>query len=530
MSDSPRTLGPTHAVARGLIVAGVLFLSFAFFYQAGGWNQNSRFNLVRSIVEQGSLQVDDYRYNTGDLAFVDGHYYSDKAPGLSFLAVPAVAAARPILSAVGVDPGSDGALTGLSYLATLIAVALPTALAGLGIYWLSLRFGASSGGATFAAVTFGIATPMWAYATLLWGHALTAALLVGGFAAAVALRDDRSARGDYVLGAVAGLSVGWATVSEFTAAVPAALIGGLAIKHAWGRDVRRLTRIIAALVAGALACGLVLATHNILAFGSPFEFGYSSTVNFAENREGLFGVGAPDPDVLNDLLFGLYRGLLPLAPVVALAPVGLYLLARRREMRASALVAGGIPVYYLLVNAGYNTWHGGWTYGPRHLAPALPFLCLPLALVWTRVRWQPRLLLFALALWGTALALVAVSTTAQSPEYLGKPITDLHWPAFRDSRLSLNTSAFYVDPELFPPEVVDDTFDRKAWNLGERVGLSGHVSLIPLVLVWGVASVAWWQLGRDSRQRTPRTMTRRRPGRQGRPVRVAPRESPAGVR
>jgi hypothetical protein len=251
-------------------------------------------------------------------------------------------------------------------------------------------------------------------------------------------------------------------------------------------------------------------------------------VNYPENREGLFGVGAPDLGVVSELLIGRYRGLLPLAPVVAVAPIGLYLLARKRDTRAIAVVAGCIPLYYLLVNAGYNTWDGGASYGPRHLGAALPFLCLPLAIVWTSGRWFPRVILVALALWGVSLSLVAVSTTGFPPDYFRDPISQLHWPAFRDSRLSLNTSAFYVDDVPSPPEVVDDTFDRKAWNLGELVGLSGHVSLVPLFVVWSVAGAAWWLLGREPARQRPRGLTRVR-GRPAGSLRAAPHGSPAGV-
>ena len=32
--------------------------AYAYFYQAGGWNQNARFDLVRALVEQGTLTID----------------------------------------------------------------------------------------------------------------------------------------------------------------------------------------------------------------------------------------------------------------------------------------------------------------------------------------------------------------------------------------------------------------------------------------------------------------------------------------
>src|SRR5262249_57538468 len=77
-----------------------LFVTFAWFYQAGGWNQNSRFDLVRAIVDEGTLRIDDYHRNTGDKARWNGHYDSDKAPGLALAAVPAVAPAPPVVPPV----------------------------------------------------------------------------------------------------------------------------------------------------------------------------------------------------------------------------------------------------------------------------------------------------------------------------------------------------------------------------------------------------------------------------------------------
>ena len=83
--------------ARALLIAAVLFISYAYFYEGGGWNQNSRFDLIRAIIEQRTLRIDAYHGNTEDKALYQGHYYSDKAPGLALLALPAVAAVRPIL-------------------------------------------------------------------------------------------------------------------------------------------------------------------------------------------------------------------------------------------------------------------------------------------------------------------------------------------------------------------------------------------------------------------------------------------------
>src|SRR5258708_8126897 len=96
---------------------------YAYFFQAGGWNQNVRFDLTRAIVEQHTLVLDDYIVNTGDYAFVDRHYYSDAAPGLSMLAVPVYASVHPLAGGHRVR----GWLVHLgAYLSPLVCVPLPS--------------------------------------------------------------------------------------------------------------------------------------------------------------------------------------------------------------------------------------------------------------------------------------------------------------------------------------------------------------------------------------------------------------------
>ena len=112
----------------------LLFASYAYFYQAGGWNQNSRFDLVRAITNEHTLNIDPFKFSTGDIAFFEGHYYSAKAPGLALTAAPLVAAVRPVMRAFGGDPETLAGLAGLSYLSTVFTAGLFTALAGVSLF------------------------------------------------------------------------------------------------------------------------------------------------------------------------------------------------------------------------------------------------------------------------------------------------------------------------------------------------------------------------------------------------------------
>jgi hypothetical protein len=469
------------------VMAAALFASYAYFYGAGGWNQNSRFALIRALLERHTVQIDAYQLHTGDRALWQGHYYTDKAPGASLLALAPVQAARLLSRAVGVDPASFPGIAWTSYVAAVVTSGIFTVIAALCVFWLSLRWGATTAAALFAATAYGIATPAWAYATLFMGHGQTAGCLMLALVAADALRDAAPPRRAGLAWTI-GIAGGWAVVTEFQAAIPAVFIGLLAL--AWdglkGMPDKRRWPLVVRIAGGVVIAAIPLLVYNTAAFGSPFHIGYSSEEGFKELHTGFFGITYPNPSTVRELLVGEYRGLLPLSPLMAAVPIGLILLGRNGYAGA-ALAAGGIGVYYLLLNASYFYWEGGWAFGPRQMTAALPFLALGLAPLWDLGRTAGRALLLAGWIWGVGVTLVGVSTTPQPPATFKAPLRELLWPAFRDGDLSLN-------PQTFVHNSVDVAHLRgggdphAAWNLGELAGLHGLVSLLPLLLVWLAAA------------------------------------------
>jgi hypothetical protein len=256
-----------------------------------------------------------------------------------------------------------------------------------------------------------------------------------------------------------------------------------------GRGVRRILTTATLLAAGGAIPAIVLLAHNALAFGSPLHLGYAVADSpLGELHTGLFGVTYPAAWRIREILIGRYRGLLPLSPLMAVTPVGLAMLAGRPRRRAPALVAAASATFYLLFNASYYYWEGGWAYGPRQMMSALPFLALGLAPLWDWSHRPGRLVLVAGWSWGVALTLIAVSTTPQPPSTVQAPVRELLWPAFKEGDLSLNNQSFLTyraQAELLRghPEL------HAATNLGEALGLRGLWSLLPLGLVWAAGGL-----------------------------------------
>jgi hypothetical protein len=265
------------------------------------------------------------------------------------------------------------------------------------------------------------------------------------------------------------------------------------------RDCRdpSLGPVLLRILAGGAMLAAVLMIYQTAAFGSPFHIGYASEQGFEQLRAGFFGITTPKWWRVREILVGQYRGLLPLAPLIAVTPIGLWLLARSPRSRRAAIVAGATAAFYLALNASYFYWEGGWAYGPRQLMPALPFVALGLAPLWDNAKRLGRLLLAAGWAWGAALTLIAVSTTPQPPGSVMAPVRELLWPAFRDGDLSLNHQTF-VHFTADGDRLRGRTIPHAAWNLGEIAGLRGHASLLPLAAIW-VGAAAALQLERRRR-------------------------------
>lgn len=478
------------------LIALLTFVSYAYFYPGGGWNQNSRFDLVRAIVERGTLQIDAYQANTNDKALYNGHYYSDKAPGQPLLAVPAAAATRTIQKLTGVDPVSARAVVALSYASGLFSVALPFSIACSALFLIALHLGASTKAAAFAAIAMGLGTPLWAYATLFWAHDLAGACLLLSFGAALLLGSGDGEH-DAAWASSVGLLAGCATLAEYPAAPASAILAVFALLRVWSGGWPSRTRVALGIAAGALPCVLVLLAYQHAAFGSAIHPSYSYEAGpFPWMHHGYFGLKYPRLDVAFKLLFGVKRGLFLFAPVTAVAVFGLRLLWKNPATRLPSGAASAIFVYYLILNASYADWTTGWTYGARYMGAGIPALCVGLAPAWDYFRANGRKMLLALLAVSIFFSLAAVSTTPQPPDNLRSPLTQLILPAFFRGHMSLEHIS------MLGPAEEDGSGRYGSFNLGELAGLHGFASLLPLFAIWMIAAGAWVRLG-DKDLRAP---------------------------
>jgi hypothetical protein len=332
-------------------------------------NEFTRWALAASLVENGTPEISSTLPLLGpafeDVSEKDGRVFSNKAPGATLVALPGFLLARPFAG-----PPSPAAMRPVLWAMRLFGAALPAALLALVLFQAAVRFGAPPPRAASAAFALLFATPLFTYGLLLYSHALVAACLFGGWVA-LFFRDDPSRffRRDLVAGALLGLAV----ISEYPAAVPAAVLALCAVVPAPRRAL--------ALALGGAPFAALLGAYNLACFGGVFELS-SAHERAAAFRSlasaGLFGISLPSPEILLRLLADPSKGLLVFSPFLLLWPAAL------RASRAALPSTGRLalvlaPLSLLVLYAGYPNWHGGFSVGPRYLVAALPFLVFPFA-------------------------------------------------------------------------------------------------------------------------------------------------------
>lgn len=330
-----------------------------------GPQDRTRYELTRHIVLFDTISLEHTLF---DRAVYQGHTYSDKAPGMSFFAIPwfelerAGGIAKPPVQ--WHDEG-DSSLWLMRVLTSgLLFLLAVTALSVVGDRIVT-------GTGPLTAALFGVATLAAPLAPTFFEHDAGGALAITSFALLVLGRGRRAL-------AAAGVLAGAATCFDYsTGLIALALLGYCVYAHR-----RRVTWFLAGVLPPALALG----AYNWAAFDSPFRLSYRYVRNaYAERqRAGFFGIGHPTAHGLWDVLAGP-RGLLVWSPICLAAGVGLWLLWRRGR-RAEALVASLVTVAFVFVDAGYFLPYGGGSPGPRFLAPALPFLMLGLPAALERFR------------------------------------------------------------------------------------------------------------------------------------------------
>jgi hypothetical protein len=454
-----------------LIILCLLAFVFAYFYQGGGYNENSRFDLIFSVVQKGRLTIDNFQNQpatfTDDKAFFNGHYYSDKAIG------PAVIGAIvyfPFYWLKKIINFGHQATT--ETIITYLVIGIPSAIAGSLMYILCWYLSRSRFQAYLVTLTVTLGTMYFPYSITFFSHQFTSSLLFVAFLLIFLLKErpEKWKKGySFLLGSL----MGWALISDFQSIIIIFALVAYYFFVLWrNRTYWRFRSIILPMLGGLIPVLLQLA-YNKLCFGNFFTIGYATESNpqFSSGMaQGIMGIHWPSLSVLYYMTVHPTMGLFWQSPALLLSVAGVVIIFLERRYRIEAILAMFIIVVFLVIMSGYYMWWGGSALGPRFIIPMLPFFCIFLVFVPKRLTWP----LVVLSLISFGQMFIAAAGSIKVPDGKVGQLATLGFFAFSNIySFCLKT----LEEGKFAQNLSIKLLGLKSWN-----------SLIPLLVVIGAVT------------------------------------------
>jgi hypothetical protein len=331
---------------------------FSFWYIDVWENSNScsRVLPIATYFEQGNFILDKYKDKTIDISVIDGHYYMDKAPLPSVVALPFFG----LLKSFGIVKPVDGSYYGK---ATYIVGAI---VCGIFPFLLILFFVAKTlvksqrEDLILMAFVAYLSSFIFIFAGTFFAHVMAASLLLIAY-----IHYQNS---HYFL---SGLFCGLGFLTEYTTLwILFSWLFIELIKHKSLKNVLRLGL-------GFLPAAIVILSYNYYFTGNAFTMLYLFVAdNFDAATKSTYGLGLPKLQALYGLIFSANRGLLFYAPVLL---YGVFLFFTDKILWSSIKNKLLHPVLlpFLLTTlfiSSHAAWDGGWSYGPRHLTAVTTLL------------------------------------------------------------------------------------------------------------------------------------------------------------
>lgn len=343
-------------------IFGIYLLSSSWRFPLGG-DGRATLATSRSLLTHRTLAVDagfasDEGFAPRAKIGVDGRAYAKAGIGLPIVELPFVATGLLMSTLAGL-PEAQTLAGVLSLLNPLVS-----ACAAIVVFRLCQTVGCSPLAALSAAIAYAFGTLAWVYAGVDGTEPLQALCLALSLLLLIRYRSERYAW--LLSGSSVALACAIVTKPANAVLVPAFGLYALCALRARRLSLRETVPVLVRFASPLAICFLFLAWLNWFRFGSVLETGYEPHAFMNHFLDGIYG-----------LIFSFNKGIVFYAPLVVLAPVGMWIM--RRSQGGEAMLIAVASLTYVSLFAKFYNWGGGWSWGPRYLMPIVPLLMVPVA-------------------------------------------------------------------------------------------------------------------------------------------------------
>lgn len=352
--------------------------------QHGGNNPYSRYSLLRMMSQKATFNIEPivqqkYRFWTDDWSSTGpDHFYSNKAPGSAFMALPIFLPLDYLSKWTWKKPAQSWMFTPPSRTTRKLTSIILQVVLFIVLFLSLMRRGQLAPffknplAIIIFLVLFGFANTASNYMNTLFGHGLAAVLT---FWFANSLLSKRTFQ--------LGLSFGFGLLNDYSFAFflfPALVF--LIYQH------RTQIKNYLPFALGGMPPGILWVWYHWICFGSPltiankFQNPKYVDVQSGENLWGIFSTKL-NFNIYYELLFGPKRGILVTQPWILIAFLIILVATFNKKIKAEyrLFFASNLFIFILLLvmNASFGGWHGGSTIGPRYLSIVFPWFAMSIA-------------------------------------------------------------------------------------------------------------------------------------------------------
>ena len=346
-----------------LLIFIVLVISYSYFFRRLDWNSGTRLDLTWSIVDQHSLGINAYHENTGDKALYKSHFYTDKAPGISFLGVPFYFAASKISKFCNSTSTLVDYIFKI-YIPTFFVVIIPSAIMGVIFYRAVNFFVNNTGLSALGTISYSLGTIVFFYSNMFYAHHVAGFLFFTAFYILIKSSNIKEIDKSKIF--LSGSLLGLAILCEYPMMVFSVFV--FAYLFAVTKSIKKL----AYLAIPVCSAVIILYIYHYACFDNPLKTGYNYEYShyFAKyHAQGISGIKLPKLSRIIKLTFGLKRGIFVIHPFLLFAFPGAYFGLKSKKKREF--------LFFIIISAAVILFYSSFKFfAERFLITAIPFLCI----------------------------------------------------------------------------------------------------------------------------------------------------------
>jgi hypothetical protein len=363
-----------------------------------------RWSVSRQILRHGVFSLEDQVKTRNYAVGVDGKRYSFSGLGQSLCLLPFAGIGLILERVTPIDPGT------LDLMAQFLAsVILFPAIGAAGIwlfYRLVLSLGYSRRNSLLAAAVLAFATMHFHYSVDTQEQTQESLLSVLAIFLMVKYYRQRRFVHVWLFCIALGMCLLFRPASVVTV-LPVYLVA--AANEVIGSGKKEISKIIAKwLLAGALGTGgfiIICGWYNHIRFGSVFESGYGLSIPTSLAGHKLFE--SPPLPTLAAMLFSPGKSIFLYNPVLLLFPLCVYGFYHKHKVVALTIFSAILSSF--IFHSFYTAWAGDYAWSLRYQVPLLPFLVLPLVVLFSRpMRTVVKILVISLILVSSVIQAASV--------------------------------------------------------------------------------------------------------------------------